>query len=87
MAGLAVRKISAFDEIATTAIADVRRYPGSRKFPHFNRSELQKLLADSGIRYEWFENLGGRRHGKPCDDSPNGADVRRGVVLEMPPTA
>lgn len=39
-------------------IADIRRFPSSRKFPHFNREHLQNVL-----RYRWFPALGGRRHG------------------------
>ena len=42
-------------------IADVRRFPGSRKWPHFNREALAPRLAAEGIAYEWFEALGGRR--------------------------
>ena len=50
-------------------LADVRRYPGSRKFPHFNSAELQHTLEQVGIEYHHFENLGGRR--KPSPDSLN----------------
>jgi len=42
--------------------ADIRRYPSSRKFPHFNGRVLEKLLAERDIRYIWLEALGGRRH-------------------------
>ncbi|MGI8788032.1 MAG: DUF488 family protein [Pyrinomonadaceae bacterium] len=28
------------------ALADVRRFPGSRKYPHFNQAELSASLAD-----------------------------------------
>lgn len=52
-------------------VADVRRFPSSRKFPHFNRGELEKSLGECGIRYIWMEKLGGRRHGKVAADSPN----------------
>jgi uncharacterized protein (DUF488 family) len=43
-------------------LADIRRYPSSRKFPHFNRKALSDLLAAENIDYLWFESLGGRRH-------------------------
>jgi uncharacterized protein (DUF488 family) len=43
-------------------VADIRRYPSSRKFPHFNRTVLSRLLAEENINYLWFESLGGRRH-------------------------
>ena len=29
------------------ALADIRRYPGSRKYPHFNRDNLASALAPS----------------------------------------
>jgi uncharacterized protein (DUF488 family) len=53
-------------------IADVRRYPGSRRQPHFERTALAAILLEAGIDYRWLgESLGGRR--KPLPDSPNGA--------------
>lgn len=42
-------------------IADVRRFPGSRKHPQFNRAKLQTSLGAQHIEYEWIEELGGRR--------------------------
>lgn len=42
-------------------VADVRRFPGSRKFPHFNRESLVSALPARGIAYRWIEALGGRR--------------------------
>lgn len=50
-------------------IADVRHFPGSRKFPHFNKDALQLSLPENGILYEHFESLGGRR--KADADSVN----------------
>jgi uncharacterized protein (DUF488 family) len=50
-------------------LADVRRYPGSRRYPHFNSAELQSALAEVGIGYIHFEQLGGRR--QPSKDSSN----------------
>ena len=52
-------------------LADVRRFPGSRKHPHFNQNELAKSLAEAGVAYEFFPELGGRRKARP--DSPNTA--------------
>jgi uncharacterized protein (DUF488 family) len=43
------------------AIADVRRFPGSRRYPHFGRDALSAALHDSGIKYIHFPDLGGRR--------------------------
>jgi uncharacterized protein (DUF488 family) len=52
-------------------VADVRRYPGSRRWPHFSREPLTDGLRARGIEYESFSELGGRR--QPRDDSPNTA--------------
>lgn len=43
-------------------VADIRRFPSSRKFPHFNRGDLERRLAERGIEYLWMEAMGGRRH-------------------------
>ena len=56
---------------AIEAIADVRRFPGSRRHPHFGRDALRALLASAGIAYHGFPALGGRRAPRP--DSPNTA--------------
>lgn len=53
------------------ALADVRRFPGSRKHPHFGADALRRQMADAGIDYEPFLELGGRR--KELPDSPNTA--------------
>ena len=42
-------------------LADIRRFPGSRRFPHFNREHLAAALPAQGIEYIWMEELGGRR--------------------------
>jgi len=52
-------------------IADVRRFPGSRRQPHFSREQLAPALSRRGIAYEWMPDLGGRR--RPRLDSPNTA--------------
>jgi uncharacterized protein (DUF488 family) len=51
-------------------LADVRRFPGSRRVPHFNAGELERVLADAGIEYVHLPELGGRR--RPVPGSPNG---------------
>jgi uncharacterized protein (DUF488 family) len=33
------------------ALADIRRYPGSRKYPHFNRDSLASALPRTGVEY------------------------------------
>jgi len=57
------------DEIE--AVADVRRYPGSRRWPHFAREPLVRALGERGLAYMWLPELGGRR--RPRADSPNTA--------------
>jgi uncharacterized protein (DUF488 family) len=52
------------------ALVDVRRFPGSRKHPHFNRDNLALALQKVDVEYRWLEALGGRRH-KQRDESPN----------------
>lgn len=45
------------------ALTDIRRFPGSRRHPHFNRDHLASILPQAGVEYRWFEALGGRRKG------------------------
>jgi uncharacterized protein (DUF488 family) len=46
------------------AIADVRRFPRSKRFPHFNRENLEASAKEQGIAYRWLgEELGGYRSG------------------------
>jgi uncharacterized protein (DUF488 family) len=52
------------------ALADVRRFPGSRRWPQFGREALATSLADAGIAYHHFPELGGRRTAQQ-EDSPN----------------
>ena len=46
-------------------VADVRMYPGSKRYPQFGCEALAKSLGEAGIRYEHFPELGGRRKAKP----------------------
>jgi uncharacterized protein (DUF488 family) len=50
-------------------LADVRRFPSSRRHPQFNRESLTASLAAAGIGYLHFPELGGRREPRP--DSVN----------------
>ncbi len=43
-------------------VADVRRFPQSRRWPQFNQDQLQAHLNAAGIGYLWLPALGGRRH-------------------------
>jgi uncharacterized protein (DUF488 family) len=59
------------DEYGIEAIADVRRFPGSRRYPYFASEALAESLPAHGIAYRWLPELGGRRKVQP--GSPNTA--------------
>jgi uncharacterized protein (DUF488 family) len=46
-------------------LADVRRFPGSRKHPHFAGPALARSLEAAGIAYRHFPALGGFRRARP----------------------
>jgi len=50
-------------------LADIRSFPGSRRYPHFNKENLERSLTLAGIKYIHLPELGGRR--KPRPDSHN----------------
>ncbi len=52
------------------SIVDVRRFPGSRKFPWFSSDAMSAQLPRDDIGYHWVPQLGGRRSVQP--GSPNG---------------
>lgn len=52
-------------------IVDVRTYPVSRRFPHFNQKVLSEQLAKVGVAYHHLPSLGGMR--KPSPNSKNTA--------------
>ena len=58
-------------ENSVRQLADIRRYPGSHRFPHFSRDALNESLPLAGIGYRHMAELGGRRKSVP--DSPNGS--------------
>lgn len=58
-------------EHAIELVVDVRRFPGSRRHPHFAKEALARSLPEHGIRYEHEIDLGGRRAAWP--DSRNTA--------------
>lgn len=71
-------------EHAIGRLADIRRYPGSRRYPHFGSEALAALLRAEGIEYVHLEDLGGRR--KPRAESRNGgliSDQFRGYADHM----
>ncbi len=63
--------ISLLKENEINLLADVRAWPGSKRYPQFNKDALVESLNAHGIRYEHFPELGGKRKSKP--DSRNTA--------------
>lgn len=51
-------------------LADIRSFPGSRRWPQFNQQPLSQALGRAGIEYRWLTRLGGRRSSKR-PDSPH----------------
>jgi uncharacterized protein (DUF488 family) len=45
-------------------VADVRQFPGSRRYPQFNKETLERSLAAQGIKYLHIPELGGRRRAR-----------------------
>jgi len=73
--GHSTRSSEEFKEILIAhqigALVDVRSFPGSRRYPHFNKAELARALEAVGIIYVHSPELGGRRRANP--DSKNTA--------------
>jgi uncharacterized protein (DUF488 family) len=73
--GHSTRSAEEFGEILKAqdieVLVDVRTYPGSRRYPQFNRETLAQQLKSLGIDYRHEPRLGGRRSARP--DSHNTA--------------
>jgi uncharacterized protein (DUF488 family) len=73
--GHSTRTIDEFISLLTkneiNLLADVRTWPGSKRYPQFNKEPLAASLNAHAIRYEHFPELGGKR--KPRSDSKNTA--------------
>ena len=52
-------------------VVDIRNYPGSKRYPHFNKEALEISLPENNIAYTHLKELGGRR--KPIPGSVNTA--------------
>jgi uncharacterized protein (DUF488 family) len=53
-------------------LVDIRAFPMSRRYPHFNRDHLELWLPEVGCEYLWEKDLGGRRKKQmPREESPN----------------
>lgn len=71
--GHSTRSAEDFNEILRAhkivALVDVRSFPGSRRYPQFNKPRLADALKSIGIDYSHAPELGGRR--KARKDSKN----------------
>jgi uncharacterized protein (DUF488 family) len=71
--GHSTRTAEKFEEILLAheirVLVDVRTFPGSRRYPQFNKAELAESLAGVQIEYRHEPRLGGRR--MPRADSHN----------------
>ena len=71
--GHSTRSIEEFTQLLLAnhirLLVDLRSFPRSRRFPHFNQQFLAAALANLGVAYQHFPELGGRR--KPRADSPH----------------
>ncbi len=67
--GHSTRSSEEFSEVLLAhqigVLVDVRSFPGSRRYPHFNKLELGRALDAIGIRYAHNPQLGGRRRPNP----------------------
>ena len=61
--------VEILDSFQIEIVADIRSFPGSRKFPQFNKENLEISLPENGIQYVHIKKLGGRR--KTNRDSKN----------------
>lgn len=53
-------------------LEDIRAFPASRRYPHFNRENLEAWLPEIGCDYVWEKDLGGRRKKQMLrEESPN----------------
>jgi uncharacterized protein (DUF488 family) len=60
----AERFVALLGRHGVATLVDVRRRPGSRLNPQFNRERLAAALAAAGIGYVHLEDLGGLREGE-----------------------
>jgi len=71
--GHSTRSIAEFIEALKSfdiqLLIDVRSFPGSRRYPHFNKDALRNSLADDAVEYLHLPELGGRR--RALKDSQN----------------
>lgn len=66
-----VQFLALLGSAGVATVVDIRRYPGSRRHPHFGRDAMASWLDDAGVEYRCIGSLGGRR--RPKEGSPNTA--------------
>jgi uncharacterized protein (DUF488 family) len=60
--------VETLERAGAETLVDVRRFPGSRRNPHFNKAALETTLAQAGIAYRHAVELGGRLRGEPGEE-------------------
>jgi uncharacterized protein (DUF488 family) len=67
----AAELIALLDEAGVRRVADVRRFPVSRRHPQHSRERLAPALARAGIEYAFLgDALGGRREPSAASEAP-----------------
>ena len=61
------RFLELLGEYRIAVLADVRSFPGSRRWPQFGQERLAEVLGRAGVEYRWFKRLGGRRKSTRTD--------------------
>src|SRR5215813_496621 len=74
--GHSTRELADFSSVLQAhgiqVLEDIRAFPASRRYPHFNRESLELWLPQVGCEYVWEKDLGGHRKQQvPRDQSPN----------------
>ena len=63
--------LAALKKAGADCIVDVRRFPRSRRHPHFNADALAHTLPAAGVAYRPMPELGGRRERRKGGASPH----------------
>src|ERR1041385_128552 len=56
--------IAILKSFSIETLVDVRSFPASRRYPHFNREALAASLREAGVAYVHLKELGGRRRAR-----------------------
>ena len=60
--------VETLERAGVRTLVDVRRFPGSRRNPQFDRDALAETLAGAGVAYRHAVELGGRLSGEPGEE-------------------